>query len=140
MLFSGLLSFQSSKANPYNQSLANAYVWLIGSATGRLFAIVRDSNNEGKILWKRSLMSPGTIGSRTTLKWERLSFEGGHTGSYHPHVITSLQMVRAFNLPLVHQVNHVSSSGWKPNDVYDRIDGWQNLESNHNHGGFFICP
>ncbi|KAA1087540.1 hypothetical protein PGT21_033321 [Puccinia graminis f. sp. tritici] len=92
VLFSGLLNFQSSKANPYNQSLANAYVWLIGSATGRLFAIVRDSNNEGKILWKRSLMSPGTVGSRTTLKWERLSFEGGHTGSYHPHVITSLQM------------------------------------------------
>ncbi|KAH9463408.1 hypothetical protein Pst134EA_015491 [Puccinia striiformis f. sp. tritici] len=79
-------------ANLFNQPLANPYIWLIGSETGRLFAIVRDDKNEGKVLWKRSLMSPGVVGTSATLKWEKLSFESNQTGSHLPIVIVSLSM------------------------------------------------
>ncbi|KAI9605523.1 hypothetical protein KEM48_002142 [Puccinia striiformis f. sp. tritici PST-130] len=92
VLLSGLVNFKSFKANLFNQPLANPYIWLIGSETGRLFAIVRDDKNEGKVLWKRSLMSPGVVGTSATLKWEKLSFESNQTGSHLPIVIVSLSM------------------------------------------------
>ncbi|WAQ87721.1 hypothetical protein PtA15_8A627 [Puccinia triticina] len=92
VLFSGLLNFGSLKADSFNAPLTNAYIWLIGTATGRLFAIVRDPQTEEKILWKRSLMLPGAVGSHATLKWEKLSFEGAQTGSHHSYVIVSVQM------------------------------------------------
>lgn len=91
-LFSGQISIQSFNANLFKQPANNAYIWLIGSATGRLFAIVRDQGNQAKILWKRSLMLPGVVGSRTTLKWKDLSFEGTKAASHPPNVVVSIEI------------------------------------------------
>ncbi|KNZ49254.1 hypothetical protein VP01_511g1 [Puccinia sorghi] len=91
-LFSGQISIQSFNANLFKQAANNAYIWLIGSATGRLFAIVRDQGNQAKILWRRSLMLPGIVGSRTTLKWKDLSFEGTKAASHPPSVVVSIEI------------------------------------------------
>ncbi|PLW35026.1 hypothetical protein PCANC_17634 [Puccinia coronata f. sp. avenae] len=86
-LFSGQINLQSFK-----HSSTHTYLWLIGSATGRLFAIVRDDMNQGKILWKRSLLLPGIASSRATRKFENISFERPQTSSESPNVIISIKI------------------------------------------------
>lgn len=74
-LFSSLLTFTPMKADDFNRPHTNDFVWLVGSATGRLFAIVRDERGEANILWRRNLMLPGMVGSTSTLKWIAVKIE-----------------------------------------------------------------
>lgn len=104
VLISGFKGFATSDTARFDQPASNSYTWLVGSTTGRLFAIVRGPQNEGRIVWRRNLMSPGVVGSKDTLKWKYLTVKSP-PGAQQPYILVSLKQAESETLFKVQMID-----------------------------------
>ncbi|MBW0513896.1 hypothetical protein O181_053611 [Austropuccinia psidii MF-1] len=101
--FARFLDLKAFRSDVSSETLPHAHVWVVGTSTGRIFAIVKEGDSTGRILWKRNLTPLGPLISQTDIKWEDVMIESGQN-SPNPKVVVSINqdelMSRTFEIDL----------------------------------------